>query len=450
MEHKHIDAAALERWLAMDRTAEQNEQLFHLLAVCPRCREVGGWLLDLYRGQALPPVFGLLDAALARSRAEAPRLLEELLPLDSEERLDRLHTDTRFVSWGLCELLVRKSCHTGPQRPSEAVHLADLAVHVADRVADRGLFEESWVYQLRSLAWAALGNARRVNGDFLGAERGFDMADSWWEAGSEKVEDALGYEPILLDLKAPLRTAQRRFAEALELLDSAVNLFLNGEHRAPHLAGRSLISKGLLLTEMGDSASALEALRQADRLIDPEREPRLRLCIHHNLADNLSKAGRHREAAALLPDLKDLAATHGTAQDRLRLDWVEGRIAAGLGDHERAGRLLSQVRRTFLDAGNAFEAALAGLDLAVSYLQVGAAGEVRKLAEEMATVFREAEVPREALAALLLFQEAARQETATAALAREVASSLSRVRGLAFDQAGGDDLMGGSGTTSQE
>ncbi|HEX3527138.1 MAG TPA: hypothetical protein VH988_08730 [Thermoanaerobaculia bacterium] len=56
MEHKHLDAVALEILLATDRTAEQNEQLFHLLAVCPRCREVGGWLHELHQSEALPPV----------------------------------------------------------------------------------------------------------------------------------------------------------------------------------------------------------------------------------------------------------------------------------------------------------------------------------------------------------------------------------------------------------
>ena len=431
MEHKHLNAATLDRWLAMDRTAEQNEHLFHLLAVCPRCREVGGWLLELHQAGALPPAFGPIDAALARSRAEAPRLLEELLPLDPEERLDRLHSARRFVSWGLCELLVRRSCQTAPEQPFEAFHLADLAVHAADRISDSELFEEGWVYQLRGLAWGVLGNALRVQGDLPGAQRSFDMADSWWEGGTAGTEDALGYEPILWDLKASLRTTQRRFPEALQLLDNAVEAFLHGEHRDSHRAGRSLVLKGLLLIEMGDSNSAFQALRQADRLIDPEREPRLRLCIHHNLADNLSKAGRHREAAALLPGLKALAATHGSAQDRVRLEWVEGRIAAGLGDHDRARRLLTHVRRSFLDEGNAFDAALAALDLAISYLQGGETPEVRKLADEMVAVFRESEVPREALAALLLFQEAARQETATAALAQEVAACLGRARAAA-------------------
>jgi tetratricopeptide (TPR) repeat protein len=428
VEHKHLDAAALEYLLAMDRTARQNEQLFHLLAVCPRCREVGGWLLDLHQSNALPPVFGSVDAALARSRAEAPRLLEELLPLPPAERLAHLHADLRFVTWGLCELLIRRSCQTAPDQPPEALDLADLAVHVADRIAEDDLFEERWVYQLRSLAWAALGNAHRVQGHLTGAERSFDMADSWWEAGTRGTEDALGYEAILLDLKASLRLAQRRFPEAIKLLDGAVELFLNGEHQDPHLAGRSLALKVLLLTEMGDTDSALQTLKKANGLIDPDREPRLVLCLRHNLADNLSKSGRHREASALLPDLEVLGATHGTAKDRLRLDWVAGRVAAGLGDHERARHLLTQVRQAFLDDGNAFDAALTALDLAISHLQTGKTAEVRDLADEMVTVFRDQEVAREPLAALLLFQQAAHQETATTALARQVATALTRAR----------------------
>ena len=428
MEHQHLDAAALERLLATDRTAEQNKQLFHLLAVCLQCKEVGGWLLELHQANALPPVFGLIDAVLARSRAEAPRLLEELLPLAPEERLARLHADPRFVGWGLCELLVRRSCQTAAQEASEAVHLADLAVHVADRVADGGLFEESWVYQLRSLAWAALGNARRVHGDHTGAERSFDMADSWWEAGARGNEDALGYEPTLLDLKASLRLAQRRFPEAFKLLADAVELFLHGEHRDPHLAGKSLILKAGAHIEQGDTESAVQALEQANGLIDPERDPRLVLCIRHNLVDNLSKMGRHREAADLLPELRELAAAQGGALDRLRLRWVEGRVAAGLGEHERARQLLASVRQAFLDDRNPFEAALATLDLVVSHLEEGNTGEVRRLADEMVAVFRDHNVPREALAAVLLFQEAAHREAATAELAREVAASITRAR----------------------
>jgi tetratricopeptide (TPR) repeat protein len=284
---------------------------------------------------------------------------------------------------------------------------------VADRISESDLFEERWVYQLRSLAWAALGNALRVQGDLSGAERSFDMADSWWEGGTVGTEDAQGYEPVVWDLKASLRIAQRRFPEALQLLDDAIELFLNGEYRDSHLAGRSLISKAFLLTEKGDAEPAIQALKKANGLIDPEREPRLLLCLRHNLADNLSKAGRHREAAALLPDLEKLAATHGSTLDRLRLSWVDARVAAGLGDHARAQGILTAIRQAFLIESNPFDAALASLDLSISYLAEGKTAEVRELADEMVTVFRTLDIDREALAAFFLFQEAAREERLT-------------------------------------
>jgi tetratricopeptide (TPR) repeat protein len=426
MEHKHLDAAALERFLAVDRSAEQNEQLFHVLAVCPVCREAGAWLLELHQAHVLPPVFGLIDAVLARSRAEAPQLLQRLTAIDPEDRLASIHAAPRFVSWGLCELLVRESRHAAQNKAAEAVHLADLAVHVADLILEGDLFEEKWIYQLRGFAWSGLGNAYRVQGDLASSERSFDMSEAWWEAGAAGIGDALGYEPILLDLKASLQMAQRRFPEALKLLDQAADLSLHGqlEHRDLHLAGKSLIKKAYVLIEMGDSETAIETLRRAQGLIDPERDPRLVLCIHHNLVDNLSKMGRYTEAADLLPALRDLAADQGSALDHLRLRWVEGRIAAGLGDLTQARHLLAGVRRTFLDDRNPYEAALATLDLVIPYLEEGNTAEVKNLADDMVTVFRDHNISREALAALLLFQEAARRETATAALARETAAAL--------------------------
>jgi tetratricopeptide (TPR) repeat protein len=270
MEHKHLDAAALDRLLAVDRSVEQNEHLFSLLAVCPVCREVGGWLLELQEAGALPPLFGLIDAILARSRAEAPRLLADLLSSVPEDRLARLHAEPRFTSWGLCELLVRESRQAAPDNASDALHLADLAVHAADRIPENDPFEDKWIYQLRSLAWAAHANACRVQGDYPGAERSFEMSDTWWEAGAAGIGDALGYEPILLDLKASFRMAQRRFSEALQLLGQAEDLFLHGqpEQRVPHLAGRTLILKAFVFIEMGepDSAEEIDGLGVAAHL----------------------------------------------------------------------------------------------------------------------------------------------------------------------------------------
>ncbi|HEX3131408.1 MAG TPA: hypothetical protein VH394_28985 [Thermoanaerobaculia bacterium] len=72
---------------------------------------------------------------------------------------------------------------------------------------------------------------------------------------------------------------------------------------------------------------------------------------------------------------------------------------------------------------------LATLDLVVSHLEEGNTAEVRVLADEMVAVLLAHNVSREALAAVLLFQEAAHREAATAELAREVAAPLTRARG---------------------
>ena len=429
MEHKHLDAAALERLLAMDRTAEQNEQLFHLLAVCPvlpRGRRLAARASPgpsppaSSSASSTPPSPGpapRLPSFWKSSRLSIPRTA---LPASTPSR--------RFVSWGLCELLVRESRQAAPEQASDAFHLADLAVHVADLIPAGEPFEEQWIYQLRALAWAALGNAH------TGARRSLRQpreASRWPTPGGRRAPrstgDALGYEPILLDLKASLRTGAAALPRSAQAARPGRRPLPRRPTRAPGSPPRR-------------PKPHLESLR-------PHRDGRLR--IRHPGPEESQRPGSipsatpasssasattssttsPRWAATPKPPTScqtsaTLAATQGSTLDRLRLTWVEGRIAAGLGDHDQARRLLTDVRQAFLADGNPYEAALATLDLVIPDLEEGNTAAVQALADEMVTVFRAHNVSREALAALLLFQEAARRETATTALARRVAASL--------------------------
>ncbi|MFL6193587.1 MAG: hypothetical protein ACJ75H_05410, partial [Thermoanaerobaculia bacterium] len=74
--------------------------------------------------------------------------------------------------------------------------------------------------------------------------------------------------------------------------------------------------------------------------------------------------------------------------------------------------------------GNGYDAAMASLDLTLLYLKEGRTADVRLLAEEMVALFEARDVHRETLAALVLFQEAARREEVTAAMVRELAGFL--------------------------
>lgn len=399
--------------------------MLHQLALCPECRKAGGYILDLHRNGLLPLNFSVVDLHLAQSRAEAPRLWESLRDLPHSRRVTLTQAGNPYLSWGFCELLCQKSRTLGTEQTNEAVDLAELAVLVADHLADEEP-EDRWIYQLRAFAWAHLGNARRVQGDLKNAEAAFDMADEWWAAGEEGTGDALGYRPILLDLKASLRNVQGRRSEALALLDEAYDVYLIAGER--HRAGRVLVNQSYVLLEMGEPDQAIPVLQKAEELIDPAREPRLILCARHNLLDNLSKAGRFAEARTLLPQVQELSRSAGSQLDRVRLRWVEARVAAGLGEADEARQAFSEAQRGFLDQHIAYDAALVSLEMATFLLQEGRTAEVRELAREMIPIFQAQDIHREALAALAVFQAAAALDAAKVELAREVQAFLARAR----------------------
>lgn len=76
----------------------------------------------------------------------------------------------------------------------------------------------------------------------------------------------------------------------------------------------------------------------------------------------------------------------------------------------------------------AFDAARACLDLAQLHLRQGRRAEVKRLAGQMVAVFKAQRVHREALAAVLLFQEAAEQDRATIELVRKLSDYLRRAQ----------------------
>ena len=432
MEHVHLDLRDLERMLELDRSEDQNRNLLHQIAVCPECRKVGGYLLELHDSGFLSLSFGPVDVALAMSRFAAPQLWDRLASYSQEKRLGIVRASHTFASWGLCELLCQKSERSAPRGAAEAIELAELAVLIADSLEDDEPAEARWLYQLRAYAWAHLANARKVAGNLIEAEAAFAMSDEWWKAGESDVGDALGYGPWIMELKASLRTAQRRFPEALALLDRAFELYTEGspDQRDRHAAGRILVQKAFTAAEMQDLESAVDFLQEAESYVDPGREPRLVLCLLHNRVDNLNRLYRYAEARALLPSAQALSREIGNALDQVRLRWVEARIDAGLGDREAARAGLAEVRRELLAREMSYDAALVSLELALLAIEEGRTAEVRELAQEMAFLFKSLEVGPEALAALAMFQQAAGLESVTAASVRQILALLEKAGDL--------------------
>ena len=152
------------------------------------------------------------------------------------------------------------------------------------------------------------------------------------------------------------------------------------------------------------------------------------LMARHNLAWFLTDSGRAMEAQRQLGRFRHLYRDFPDPWTELRLAWLDGRIAGGLGHLEKAEEILGEVRRRFLADGHGYDASLATLDLARLYLQAGRTAEVRELAQETLSVFLSKDIHRQARVALEMFQQAVALDNATPSLVQEISSYLVRAR----------------------
>jgi tetratricopeptide (TPR) repeat protein len=111
---------------------------------------------------------------------------------------------------------------------------------------------------------------------------------------------------------------------------------------------------------------------------------------------------------------------------RLRIVWLEAKIAAALGRLEEAEAAFRQARSGFIQERNGYDAAMASLDLAHLLTRQGRSAEVLQIAEEALPIFTADGVDPEAFATLTLLADAARQEGLTAGLVEELAGRLKK------------------------
>lgn len=189
-------------------------------------------------------------------------------------------------------------------------------------------------------------------------------------------------------------------------------------------AARVLFTLGAAHFQQGRLNKAVEVTRTALSKLLPEVEPRLYLNGRHNLALYLAESGRYEAAAALVAEDEEFYRQFPKPWTKLRLSWLRGKIAAGLGDPEMAERFFVETRQGFLDQGIGYDVAMVSLDLAVLYIKAGRTAEVLRIAEEMVALFEAQDVHREALAAFRLFLEAARHEEVTAELILDIGARL--------------------------
>ena len=300
------------------------------------------------------PLFALLSVEM-RALAERQGVKgswARLLRRPPAERRSLVRKSRELRSWALCELVCAESLKAAPQSAELALEHAGLAVEIARLVTCEDLFRR----RLQGYAEAHLANAHRVHGNLRASDETFGRARALWKAGAPG-DPRLLNEARVLGMEASLRASQRRFGEALKLLDQALAVDQTGETRF------LLIVRASVLEQIGDYDGAIAVLRQAAPLIDGRQEPRSLFCLRFNLLGNLCHLRRFDEAQQLLLEVRASADRLGQDLDLLRTLWLEGRVATGLGRRDEAIAILKHVSREFAQRNISHDAALASMEV---------------------------------------------------------------------------------------
>lgn len=398
----------------------------HLLGGCDPCRqEIAPVTRVMFHpGRAVEPakVGGEYDGPVDRAvqfaiERQQVRMRERA---EAEANLSRLPGDPSgggFWTWGLCEVLLERSWGFRHEDPREMLRLARLACEAADRLNPETYGREH-TFDMRARAWGEYGNACRVTDDLTLAEWAFRRALELRSQGSGSPM----LRARLAELTAGLLSHQRHFQSALRALDAAYKLYLrHGQMQDVH---RVLIGRGIYTGRSGDPELALLILAQALMFAAEHKvsEPKLTFITLHNILLFRVERGEFAEARRQLFEMRPLYALHAGAVDSVKLRGIEAKIAAGLGDDERAEKGFQEVREEFNRRGQVYHAANMGLELAALWLRQGRLGDVKRMVGEILEVFRSRNVTRETIAALLVLREAVERDRASRELILAVAS----------------------------
>jgi hypothetical protein len=183
---------------------------------------------------------------------------------------------------------------------------------------------------------------------------------------------------------------------------------------------------GNLQAHLGDPAAATQADRAACNLLNPETDTRLYLAARLNYAFHLQDLGESARARDVLAYERELFEASSDTLIATRLTWLLARLDVELGDPADGERRYRELRDHFAAQEHGFHAALVCVELASLYLQQRRLADVEEAAGQAVELFQAHAVHQDALASLLLLQQAARARTLTLDALQRAATFLRR------------------------
>ena len=312
------------------------------------------------------------------------------------------------------EALLARSWSARHEDTNLMFRLAFLAVKRAEKLEARQYGTER-VYDFRCRAEAELGNAYRVIEQLDAARATLGRARRLFELGT-------GSELLdvrLLNFEASLDAALWNFDSASVKLTKAYQIYMRLGER--HLAGRTLVKKGLFTSYSGEDEKALLILRESESLIDSARDPALAFSAGLNILLILTDLEQLDAAKIQLFTLRRLLPYAGGSINQLRFLWVEARIDSAFGYFERAESNLRKIREAFLEINKGYDAALTSLDLAAVLMAQKKAKEASKVVISSYKSFIALGIQNEAIFTLSFLRTACEVQMATREMIQDVA-----------------------------
>ena len=332
---------------------------------------------------------------LARDRLRARPLMQTL------ERCGQptLKDLRRLSGAPLVDLLLRISYRLRFEDPEAMVTFAGAACKAAELISTRRYGREV-LSDLRGRAWVELANAYRAAGRFQDAGPAFSRSRGLLGKGSGCPALLARFGELLGTYLADLR----KLSDAEEYLEAAADLYAElGLQQESHRARLGLAH--ILIQAYEPERAAVNYLRVLGVL---DGGSPYRLTAIHGLTLSLVEAGHAAVADQLLRSNKRLYQRSGRL-NKIRLFWLEGKVAKGLGRYGEADGKLNTARLAFARANQIYDSALVSLDLAWIYARQGRHQETIWLVESMIETFRGLGIAREALASLLLLKKSCEQ-----------------------------------------
>lgn len=287
---------------------------------------------------------------------ESEILFAWLMKRSSREQILAVRGERPFQTWSVLTKLIKEGIQRGFQDPEQGEPLLLLALELADNL-DSSYYGQARIDDLKARSWTFIGNTRRLRSDWSGAEEAIGISRFYLQRGTGDVME----KARTLLVEASLLRAQREFSLSIKNLDQAIRLYQNVGYQ--HGIGRALITMSLVRNGTGHPEQSLSLLQKAAYLVNCDREPRLLLCLLHNLVNTLLELDRPQEAQKIFTKLHSLYEQFPGESIQIFRQWIEGKIARGLGRQQEAETFLMVAREGFLAKGRPRESGLISKEL---------------------------------------------------------------------------------------